>query len=972
MSVEDARLLINQIEDYAIVILDTGGYVATWNLGAEKIDGYTADEIVGQHVSTFYSPEDIAAGKPERDLLIAREVGRVDDEAWRIRKDGSRFWASVVITALRNNDGSLRGYGNVTRDLTLRKKAEEELRLAEERFHILVDGITDYAVFMLDPDGFVLTWNNGAKRIKGYRAQEIIGQHFSRFYLEADVRSGKCEHNLRLAREQNGFEEEGWRIRKDGSQFWASAVIKPLYNGQESLIGYAKVTRDLTQRHEAEEVARKLVREQAARAASERAAAQIRESDERYRSLSKRLEVILEGVADGITVQEPSGRVLFANTAAARACGLSSVQELLNVTPDYFANRFEILDADGAPFDLGNLPGRRVLRGEQPGAVIMHVRDRSSGKAWWSSVRASGVGDVGGKPELAINIWHDVTVQYREELHAKHLARAIATLTSSLDYESMLASLANVLVPDLADWCSVSLLEGEQLKSVAVAHVNPDKVAMAREIQRRYPPDPAHPGGAWSVIRSGVSALYEEVPDELLQRGARDADHLQIIRSIGMKSVIIAPIRIRDRVIGTLTAISAESGRRYDKHDVPLLEELGRRAGIAIENAMLYEAAQQAARQAEEASRFKDEFLATVSHELRTPLNAIVGWSSLLRNQSSDPTITKAIEVIHRNAEAQVKIIDDILDVSRIIARKLRLELKPTDLTKVVRDAIEAIRPTLAQKNLSLQFVPPTTPSLMVADPERLQQVIWNLLSNAAKFTKAGGAISISIGRQGPCFEVSVTDTGCGIDPAFLPFVFDRFKQADGSTTRRVGGLGLGLALVKHIVELHRGQVRAASEGTGKGATFTLTLPVPAMELDTREEVESQKFTASLDGVRVLIVDDEEDAREVLQTAIANAGGVVEAARSAKEAFARVTGFRPHVLVSDIGMPEEDGYSLMKRIRALERDQGGNVPSIALTAYTRSEERSQALAVGFTTHICKPVNPADLLTLIGNLAVPAE
>jgi signal transduction histidine kinase/CheY-like chemotaxis protein len=536
----------------------------------------------------------------------------------------------------------------------------------------------------------------------------------------------------------------------------------------------------------------------------------------------------------------------------------------------------------------------------------------------------------------------------------------------------MLASLANVLVPELADWCSVSLLDGEHLKNVAVAHVNPDKVAMAREIQRRYPPTPTHPGGAWSVIRSGESALYEEVSDELMVRGARDAEHLRIIRSIGMKSVIIAPIRIRERVIGTLSAIAAESGRRYDKHDVRLLEEVGQRAGIAIENAMLYEKAQDAARRAEEASRFKDEFLATVSHELRTPLNAIVGWSSLLRSQSSDPAVSKAIEVIHRNAEAQVKIIDDILDVSRIITHKLRLELKPTDLTKIIRDAIEAIRPTLTQKKLSLRFVPPTTACLLVADPERLQQVIWNLLSNAAKFTKSGGAINVDIVRQDGRFEISISDTGCGIDPAFLPFVFDRFKQADASTTRRVGGLGLGLALVKHIVELHGGQVRAASDGAGKGATFTLTLPVPAVELDAQEEPESQPLSASLEEVRVLVVDDEQDAREMLRTAISRAGGVVEIAGSAAEAFARLADFRPDVLVSDIGMPDEDGYSLMKRIRALPPEQGRNVPSIALTAYTRSEERSRALAAGFTRHICKPVNPPELLTLIGTLAAPAE
>jgi signal transduction histidine kinase/CheY-like chemotaxis protein len=452
---------------------------------------------------------------------------------------------------------------------------------------------------------------------------------------------------------------------------------------------------------------------------------------------------------------------------------------------------------------------------------------------------------------------------------------------------------------------------------------------------------------------------------------------LEVLRDLGLKALIVAPIRIRSDVVGAISIVSTESGRRYDVSDVALAEELGRRVGLAVENAQLYKAAQDAATRAEEASRVKDEFLATVSHELRTPLNAIVGWSTLLRGRVLDPAIAKPLEVIYRNAQSQVKIIEDILDLSRVITGKFSLEPKPTDLVAIARDTLEVVRPSAIAKNITLEFRPQADCCLLVADSERLRQVIWNLLSNAVKFTGGEGTVQLLVSQEGSSIALTVKDTGKGIEPTFLPFVFDRFRQADSSKSRRTGGLGLGLALVRHIVELHGGRVAAGSEGLGRGASFTVTLPVravvPAVTPDEpsvpRLDGLLKQPSMTLTRVRVLVVDDEADARDLIASVLVDAGASVATARSAAEGFDSLKQSRPDVLVSDIGLPGEDGLSFIQRVRGLAPADGGRVPALALTAYARETDRTQALTAGFTTHIGKPVDPAALVSAVSNLAV---
>lgn len=967
--------LVDAVVDYAIFMLDPTGHVATWNSGASRVKGYGAEEIIGQHFSVFYTPEDRAVGRHESILETVRREGRYEDEAWRVRKDGSRFWANVVITALQGDTGKLIGFAKVTRDLTERRRVEEELRRSEERFRLLLDNVGDHALYMLDPEGVVTTWNAGAARMTGYTADEILGQNFALFFPAADLEQGKPERELAAARAHGRFEDEGWRTRKDGSAFWANAILTALRDSTGHVIGFAKITRDLTSRREKEEAERHFLKEQSAREAAQEAEARLRESEERYRAISQRLEIVLEGVADGITVQDRTGRVVFANAAAAHICGFQTGAELMDASPADVFNRYEVLDLDGRPFDAAGLPARKALEGSGGSSATLHVRERATRREWWVLLRASAVLGPDGTPELAINIWHDVTLERGHERQAQYLADATAALGRSLDESEMLSTLAGQLVPVLGDWCSIHVLDGERLLDVALAQTGSSRAQAAKAYLRRFPGDPTHAGGVWGVIRSGKAEVLNGITEEMLKQITTDPEALQELHAVGMRAAVIAPLRVRDQVLGALAVISADHDRRYDATDLILLEEIGRRAGVALENARLYKSAQLAAKSAEEASRAKDEFLATVSHELRTPLNAIVGWSSILKGRVTDESLLKPIEVIYRNAQAQVKIIEDILDVSRVITGNFRIDAKPADLVAIARDAIEVVRPAALAKKLSIDFAPTDELCLLIADPERLQQVVWNLLSNAVKFTEQGGVICVRVGQQGSKMVLSVSDTGHGIDPAFLPHVFERFRQADSTSTRRFGGLGLGLALVRHIVELHGGQMLAESAGLNKGATFTMSLPVRAVSpqpSDSRAPLEvkvAKVVGLALHSVHVLVVDDEPDARDMVAEVLRSAGAIVDIAGSSAEAYDRFRQSRPDVLVSDIGMPDEDGYALMRRIRALPISEGARVPALALTAFTRVDDRTSALSAGYTTHLAKPVDPAGLVLAVANLAV---
>jgi signal transduction histidine kinase len=440
-------------------------------------------------------------------------------------------------------------------------------------------------------------------------------------------------------------------------------------------------------------------------------------------------------------------------------------------------------------------------------------------------------------------------------------------------------------------------------------------------------------------------------------------------------SYLAVPVISRSgEVLGGLFFGHPDAGVFKERH-ARIIEGLAAQAAIAMDNARLYQNVQ-------EASRAKDEFLATLSHELRTPLNAILGWVRMLRTGKLDEsTFDRGLETIERNSKSQAQLIEDLLEVSRIISGRLRLELRPVDLVSIINAAVDAVRPAVDAKEIRLQIMLDPKAGPVSGDPDRLQQVLWNLLSNAAKFTPRGGSVQIRLERVNSHVEITVSDTGAGIISDFLPFVFDRFRQADSSYTRKHGGLGLGLAIVRHLVELHGGSVHVYSAGEAEGATFTVKLPIMIIQDAYRfstADSERKHSTASyrmpfecapvLEGLRVLVVDDEPDARDLLMIVLGECQADVTAVSTAAEALEAIARLKPDVLVSDIEMPGEDGYSLMRKVRALEPEQGGRIPAIALTAHARIEDRLRALSAGYKAHVAKPVEPAELVAVIASLA----
>jgi PAS domain S-box-containing protein len=1127
---ERFRLLVDQITEYAIFMLDPSGHVLTWNAGAERIKGYRANEIVGQHFSRFYRAEDV--WKCPAELDIASRLGRVEDEGYRVRKDGSLFWANVVITCLHGEHGEVVGFAKVTRDLTERKRADEALRQSDERFRLLVESVKDYAIFMLDPSGRVATWNVGAERIKGYRADEIIGQHFSRFYAESDVRAGKCERELEIAAREGRFEDEGYRLRKDGSSFWANVVITALHAPSGELVGFAKVTRDLTERRAAEEqrlwlgqLARQRVR---ALAAFSEALAAARSADDvgrtvlehttalaqadmttlhlvddatrelvlvaerganpavlaRVRRLSPSTENPLYTVGTGqraaAWLENPAQYAAFAPEIAGlsvpgpraqafagvplvaerRTIGMIGVgfyearsfsdddREFITTFVRHAAQaiaRARRLESERASAALAERMGASlattvrsigdaVIATDATGAITLmngvaetltgYCEREAHGKPLSDVFRiinedtralapspvervletggVVGLGnhtllvrrdgqeipiDDSGAPiragsgpiEGVVLVFRDVSERKREDARRTFFAEATSVLSESLEYERTVARVAELAVPRLADWCAVDLIvSGEpRPQRLAVAHVNPEKVALLKELDAKYPPRPEAANGVSNVLRTGRSELYPTVPEELLARGYDDAEQLRLARALHMRSAMVVPLVANGRVLGAMSFVYADSGKSYGADDLAVAEELARRCAGAIENALLYSSEQRARRSADIANRAKDEFLAVVSHELRTPLNAIMGWSKLLtRPDFDDRRRVGALETIERNAVAMAQLIEDLLDMSRVISGKMRLEVEQVDVRRVVEGALDTVRPAAAAKGIELvstidPLLPPVT-----ADPTRLQQIVWNLLSNAVKYTTKGGRARIEVTRAGPALEIVVQDSGKGISPAFLPFVFEAFRQEDASATRTRGGLGLGLAITKQLVELHGGHIAAESEGEGRGSTFRVSLPLAAatklrvvpdragrlIRTDSTFERPPQ-----LRGLRVLVVDDEEDARRLVGAILQDCGCRVTLASNVAEAMQKLLTSELDVLLSDIGMPEEDGYDLIEKVRALPRERGGEIPAAALTAYARPEDRRRMLNAGYSIHLAKPIEPAELVAVVTTL-----
>jgi PAS domain S-box-containing protein len=680
------------------------------------------------------------------------------------------------------------------------------------------------------------------------------------------------------------------------------------------------------------------------------------------------LATTLRSIGDGVIATDAHGRVTMMNPVAEQLTG----RTILDARGKTLGEVMQLISGvTRLPIET---PVARVLReglvaGLTQDALLIHP----DGHEIPIADSAAPIREDDGTVHGVVLVFRDASAEKMAAVRHEFMVEATATLASSLDYHETLVRLAELAVPRLADWCIVHERDDAGgAQQVAVAHVDPNKRELARDYARRMPIDMTAPTGAPAVMRTGRSELYPEISEALVQQTVADPKVRKLIHDLEVRSALIVPLAAGPAIVGAMTLVYAESGRRYSPHDLAFAEELGRCAGIAIENARLYGAEQRAREAADAASRAKDEFIAAVSHELRTPLTAILGWSKMMNAASLDATQQRrAVQTIERNAVVMAQLVEDLLDVSRIVSGKMRIDAHPLGVVPVVDAAIDSIQAAASSKQIRLVKSFDTRTCEVLGDARRLQQVVWNVVSNAVKFTPRGGEVRVGVrATSSDAVEISVSDDGRGIDQRFLPCVFEPFRQADGGSARVTGGLGLGLAITKHLVEIHGGTIDVASEGLGKGATFTITLPKlgaarPSEPVITPVIVPPER---ELSGLRVLMVDDEPDARDLVRAVLEHSGSIVRTASSVRSALAALHDEIPDVLLSDIGMPGESGYDLIRQVRALPPGRGGDVPAAALTAYVRPEDRRKVLGAGFMMHVPKPVDPTELVAVVAALA----
>jgi PAS domain S-box-containing protein len=673
-----------------------------------------------------------------------------------------------------------------------------------------------------------------------------------------------------------------------------------------------------------------------------------------------RLAAIVESSDDAIISKDLNGIITSWNPAAERIFGY--------LASDVIGKSIRIIIPEDRQSEEDDVLAR--IRAGDRVARFETIRRRQDGTLIPVSLTVSPIRTAAGEVIGASKVARDIADRQRSSDQSAFLAKVGAVLASSLDYEVTLRSVANLAVPQIADWCAVDIVKEGSVDRLAVAHVDPAKCELAQLVRDRYE-NPDSPYSVPFVMRTGTPALLHRITDSMIVAAANgDQERIRIVRALGLASYICVPLVAHGRTLGALTFVMAESGRCYTEADFQFAQDLAYRAALAVDNARAYT-------QMEKANRLKDEFLATLSHELRTPLNAILGYTRMIRaGLVADEKHGKAMEIVERNATSLTQIVEDVLDVSRIISGKIRLNVQPVDLPRVVTEAVDTVLPAAHAKGVRIKTMLDPRAAPVAGDPERLQQVVWNLVSNAVKFTSRGGQIHVRVECVNSHVEIIVSDTGIGIPREFLPHIFERFRQADAGTTREHGGLGLGLAIARNLVEMHGGSIQAASDGPGTGSTFRVNLPVMIVHADTPLERrvhprgldrESVVPVPDLSTARILAVDDDGDALLLVREILEHAGAVVTTVDSAEAALGALEAAPPDVLIADLGMPGMDGFELIGRVRRSANPKVRRVPAAALTAYARSDDRAKALRTGFQLHLAKPVDPSELMAAIASL-----
>jgi PAS domain S-box-containing protein len=849
---------------------------------------------------------------------------------------------------------------------------------------------SDDAIVSKDLNGVITSWNRGAQELFGYTAEEAIGRSITILIPPERL----SEEDMVLGQIRRGERVEHFdtiRRRKDGTLVPVSLTVSPIMDAGGTIIGASKIARAIADRKRMETELQELQRRLMLLATASASVLAYPDSDAvAAASIDLARDVFaadgyalwrIDAHGDWRMVQSFGVSADFAGRAIPRARDRNTpmsvpfsaplVCESVSATPMLADMR----DAYAREGILSMIVFPLTIRGERSGTMVFYSRRATSYRDVDVQV-GTALANFTAAALTTAELYHEQR-QAREAAdyarqQAAFLADAGTTLSSSLDYEATLTTVAELAVPAIADWCAVDIINDRGvLQRLAVTHVDPKKVELARSLEERYPTNPDTPGGVHEAVRTGRPVYMSRIPQSMLDAAARDDEHRRIIRELSLTSYMCVPLLVHGRAIGAITFVSAESGREYTEADLRLARELAMRASVAVENARSYA-------RANEASRLKDEFLATLSHELRTPLNAVLGYARMMRMHEARPEKAKAAwGIVERNATALKQIIEDVLDISRIVAGRLRLNIEPIDVPRLLDDAIATVMPAADAKGVRMETIiePLTTP--ISGDAERLQQIVWNLLSNAIKFTARGGKVQVRLERVDSHVEINVSDTGRGIAPEFLPFVFERFRQADASFSREHGGLGLGLSIARQLAEMHGGTIVASSAGPGRGATFTVKLPVmivhPSAGETFREHPHSDRRAPELaavprlDGVHVLTVDDEPDSLNLLKAVLEEAGATVTSASSAPDALEHIRTAMPDVLVADVGMPGMDGLQLIRAVRQLQ-EPARNMPAAALTAYARSQDRVTSLASGFQMHLVKPIDPLELIVAIATLA----
>ena len=898
---------IVESSDDAILSKDLDGIVQSCNAAGERIFGYTAAELVGKPVRILIPPERQA----EEDEILARlrRGERIDHfETVRLRKDGSRVDISLTVSPVRDATGRIIGASKIARDIT----GQQRTRTAQSYLAAIVESSED-AILSKNLDGIIQSCNARGEELFGYTAAELVGQSIRRL-IPPDRQFEEDEILARIRRGDRIEHFETVRLAKDGRPIDISLSVSPIRDGDGRIVAVAKVARDITEQ--------------------KRLARELEAQREWFR-------VTLASIGDAVIASDPDGRVTYMNAPAQNITGWTTSEAI----GQPLAHVFNIIN-EKTRKPVEN-PADLVLRTGHVVGLANHtvLIDRNGVERPIADSAAPIQGADGGMIGVVL-VFRDVTDERRA-------ADAVAEQREW--FETTLGSIGDAVV--------ATDVNGRVVFMNPIAeHLTGWRFSEGRG---RSCAD------VFNIINENSRRTVESPVTRVLAEGmvVGLANHTVLIAADGTERPIDdsgAPIRSRDgRIVGVVLVFRDVSDRRR--------RELDRR-DASLDRERLLEAERAARADAERASRVKDEFVAMVSHELRTPLNAMLGWTQLMVRPDVEPdVIARGVDVITRNTRLQAQLISDLLDISRIVSGKLQLDIEDVDLASVVAEAIDTVQRDADGKRIAITRELDKAVGMIAGDAARVQQIIWNLLANAIKFTPEGGQISVRLAKVGSGAEITVADTGVGIRPEFLPHIFDRFQQADQSITRRFGGLGLGLSIVKHLVDLHGGSVSADSAGIGQGATFTIMLPsstgatVMAGRSDAvaKEPVQPRD---SLSGIRILVVEDEPDTCEFLDRFLRGYGAEVVIAHSAAEALSRIDGDKVDIVISDIGLPDVDGYDLMNHIRSLPASAGGATPAIALTAYARTADRTRAFRAGYQAHLSKPIEPTELFATISSFA----